>query len=229
MISKKRNEIMIKICGISNEIDAMNAIKCGATAIGFVMGGKVLPIEVEPHAQTVREIIKKFPVNVDSFIVTHLMEVDDILALSNYVNSSGIQVSEDIGVKKLKELRSKTRKKIIKTIVVEKNSKNEILNILKEYQKYCDYILLDTRYGGYTGGTGVTNDWNLCQYLIKISDKPVFIAGGLNPKNLAEAIKITNPAGVDVSTGVSTYSEIYLKKDRKDENKIKKFIDIAKK
>jgi phosphoribosylanthranilate isomerase len=218
--------MLIKICGISNEIDAFTAIRLGATGIGFVMGRKVLPVEVEPHAQTVREMIKKFPKGVDSFIVTHLMEVEDIVALSNYVNSTGIQVSEDIGFEKLKLLRSRTAKKIIKTVVV--NGK-ESIDKLKGYLPSCDFVLLDTRYGNYTGGTGVTNDWVLCKKLIELSDKPVYIAGGLTPKNLAEAIRIARPQGVDVSTGISTYSASYLRKDRKDENKIRKFIEIAKK
>ncbi|MBN1156404.1 phosphoribosylanthranilate isomerase [Candidatus Woesearchaeota archaeon] len=217
--------MLIKICGVSNEIDAMAAIKAGATAIGFVMGGKVLPVEVEPHAQTIREIIKKFPENVDSFIVTHLTEVDDIVALANYVNSTGIQVSEDVGFEKLGLLRTKTNKKIIKTVVVDPKTGTDKLS---GYQPCCDYILLDTCHGGYTGGTGVTNDWELCNKLISLSKKPVYIAGGLTPENLADAMKKTKPQGVDVSTGVSTYSPSYLRKDRKDESKIKSFIKIAK-
>lgn len=217
--------MLVKICGVSNVIDAQKAIKNGADAIGFVMGGKVLPIEVEPHAQTVREIIKAFPSKVDSFIVTHLTEVDDIVALAEYVNSSGIQVSEDIGVQKMKLLRERTKKKIIKTVVVE-NEKD--VTKLKGYEPYCDFILLDTKFGGYTGGTGVTSDWNLCKKLIKETKKPVFLAGGLTPHNVEEGIRFTNPAGVDVSTGVSTYCEEYLRKDRKDEDKIKRFIQLAK-
>lgn len=216
--------MLTKICGISNKIDAMNAIESGADAIGFVMGGKVLPVEVEPHAQTVREIIKSFPKEVDSFVVTHLTEVNDILALADYVNSTGIQVSEDIGLQKLIALRNMTKKKIIKTIVVGDNAFED----LEKYQDYCDYILLDTRFGGYTGGTGVTNDWNKCSRLVKASKKPVFLAGGLNIDNLRDALKTVEPAGADVSTGISTYSEDYLRKDRKDPEKIHTFIDIAK-
>lgn len=218
--------MLVKICGVSNAIDAMNAVKYGADAVGFVMGGKVLPPEVEPHAQTVRKIIKSFPENVDSFIVTHLKEVDDIIALAEYVNSTGIQVSEDIGVEKLKQLRQRTKKKIIKTVVVKDESSIEKL---KSFEPYCDFILLDSMVGGYVGGTGSTNDWELCKNLIDAADKPVFIAGGLTPENVEGAIKKTSPQGTDVSTGVSTYSEKYLRKDRKDENKIKKFIDTSKK
>lgn len=217
--------MLVKICGLSNEIDAMIAVKNNADALGFVMGGKVMPVEVEPHAQNVRQIIKKIPKNIDTFVVTHLFDVDDIIALAEYVNSTGIQVSEDIGFEKLKQIRTRTTKKIIKTIVVDEKS----IEKLNGYSPYCDFILLDTRHSGYTGGTGVVNDWNMCKKIIEASNKPVYLAGGLTPENLIAAIKQTNPAGVDVSTGVSAYSESYLRKDRKDEIKIKKFIEIAKK
>jgi phosphoribosylanthranilate isomerase len=218
--------MLVKICGISNAIDAFVAIESGADAIGLVMGGKVLPPEVEPHAQHVRQFIKKFPKEVDSFLVTHLMSAVEILALANYINCTGIQVSEDVGVEVMKELRSKTDKKIIKTVVV--NNEKESLDKLAVYEPYCDFILLDTRHGGYTGGTGVTNDWNLCAKIIKKSKKPVYIAGGLTPDNLLSALQETNPQGADVSTGVGTYSDEYLRKDRKDADKIKQFIEIAK-
>ena len=217
--------MLVKICGLSNSIDAEFAVLAGADALGFVMGGKVLPVEVEPRAQLVREIIKTLPKSVDSFLVTHLFNPKDILDLAEYIYSSGIQSSEDIGFDKLKELRSKTDKKIIKTVVA--NSKDSTAQI-EGYQKHCDYILLDTRFGGYTGGTGVVNDWVVCAELISASKKPVYLAGGLNPDNLLDALQKTSPAGVDVSTGVSTYSDQYLRKDRKDEKKIKKFITIAK-
>lgn len=215
----------VKICGISNEIDALKAIELGADAIGFVMGGKVLPVEVEPYAQWVRETIKKFPSNVDSFLVTHLFEADDILSLAEYIQSTGIQISEDIDIEEVKKVRSNTKRKIIKTIVT---TDPRALEKLKLYEPYCDYFLLDSRDAGYTGGTGKENDWSKCRELMNETTKPVFIAGGLNPENLKSAINKTHSYGVDVSTGVSYFSESYLRKDRKDHKKIEKFIAIAK-
>lgn len=215
----------VKICGISNEIDAISAIKLGADAIGFVMGGKVLPVEVEPYAQTVRETIKKFPKGVDSFLVTHLFAGEDILALSNYIQSTGIQISEDISIEEVEKVRKNTDKKIIKTVVT---ADPKAVEKLKLYEPYCDYFLLDSRECGYTGGTGKENNWQMCRKLIELTDKPVFIAGGLNPENVKDAIKETGPYGVDVSTGISCYSKSYLRKDRKDANKIEKFIKIVK-
>ncbi len=215
----------VKICGISNEIDALTAIKLGADAIGFVMGGKVLPVEVEPYAQWVRETIKKFPEGVDSFLVTHLFDADDILDLSNYIKSTGIQISEDIDIEQVKKIRQNTNKKIIKTVVT---TDPKAIEKQKLYEPYCDYFLLDSRDSGYTGGTGKENNWEMCRKLIEMTKKPVFIAGGLNPDNVSGAIEETKPYGVDVSTGISCYSESYLRKDRKDAKKIEKFIKIAK-
>ena len=215
----------VKICGISNEIDALTAIKLGADAIGFVMGGKVLPVEVEPYAQHVRELVKKFPKDVDSFLVTHLLNSQDILDLANYIQSTGIQISEDIDIEEVKKVRKNTSKKIIKTIVT---TDPKAIEKLKLYEPYCDYFLLDSRDSGYTGGTGKENNWQMCRDLIKLTNTPVFIAGGLNPDNVRGAIEETKPYGVDVSTGISCYSQSYLRKDRKDANKIEKFINISK-
>lgn len=215
----------VKICGISNRIDAIAAINLGADCIGFVMGGKVLPVEVEPYAQWVRETIKAFPKGVDSFLVTHLWNAEDILDLSNYIKSTGIQISEDIPLEEVKKVRESTNKKIIKTVVTTDPKAEEKLKL---YEPYCDFFLLDSRDSGYTGGTGKENNWEMCKKLINQTEKPVFIAGGLNPENVKGAIEETNPYGVDVSTGISSYSEEYLRKDRKDYKKIEKFIKIAK-
>lgn len=216
--------MLVKICGISNALDAMTAVECGASAIGFVMGGKVLPVEVEAIAQHVREIIRRFPGGVDSYVVTHLLNAADIIALADYVGSTGIQVSEDVGVPFLSEVRKGTKKKIIKTVTVKDQSS---FDKLQGYAPLCDHILLDSQVAGYTGGTGVTSDWNLARELIKASKTPVYLAGGLSPANVEEAIRTTEPAGVDVSTGVSTYCPEYLRKDRKDPAKIEKFISLA--
>jgi len=217
--------MLVKICGLSNYIDTHNAIDSGADVLGFVMGGRILPVEIEPAAQKIRQIIKTVPSHIDSYLVTHLFDVDDMVDLANYVNATGIQVSEYIGVQELKYLRARTNKKIIKTIVVNDDA---WLENLKSYERYCDYILTDTMHAGYIGGTGIVNDWTRCKNIIQLSKKPVYIAGGLTPDNVHGAIQATGPAGVDVCTGISSYSSCYLRKDRKDEQKIKIFIERAK-
>lgn len=110
------------------------------------------------------------------------------------------------------------------TVVVRDESS---IDKLKSYEPFCDFILLDSQVAGYVGGTGATSDWNLCKRMVQASDRPVYLAGGLNPDNLADAIRLTEPHGVDVSTGVSTHSESFLRKDRKDPEKIKAFVTLA--
>ena len=217
--------MLVKICGLSNVIDARTAVECGADALGFVMGGKVIPVEVEPYAQQVRLWINELPKTADTYIVTHHMDIDDILSLAEYVNASGIQVSEPLTAEQLKALRQRTKKKIIKTVHVEGAHSIEYL---KQVEPFCDYILLDSVSAGYIGGTGKPNDWNLCADFVKAAEKPVFIAGGLTLDNLSGAMRTTSPQGVDVSTGVSTWSPEYLRKDRKDPHAIKTFIQRAK-
>jgi phosphoribosylanthranilate isomerase len=224
-MKNKRHVIKVKICGVSNEIDALAAVALGADAIGFVMGGRVLPAEVEPYAQHVRQIIKKFPAGVDSFVVTHLLTASDILALAAYVGSTGIQISEDIAVSEIAAVRAGSTRKIIKTIVT---TDPEATIKLHRYEPYCDYFLFDSRSAGYTGGTGQENNWQACAALARLTSKPSFIAGGLHPGNVTGAVRTTQPYGTDVSTGVSCYGEGYLKKDRKDPDKIRLFIDRSK-
>jgi phosphoribosylanthranilate isomerase len=212
----KRDIMRVKICGLTNLIDANAAVRNGADALGFVIGGKILPVEIEPRAQHVRQWITTFPKYIDTYIVSFYTEVKDLIDLSEYVNSTGIQVSENVNHEQLKELRNKTNKKIIKTILVGENAFID----MKLAEPYCDFIRLNRN--------EQTNDWNLCAELIRSAKKPAFIAGGLTLTNLEQAINVTSPQGVDVSTGVSTYSETYLLKDRKDPHLMDKFIIMAK-
>ena len=91
--------------------------------------------------------------------------------------------------------------------------------------KYADYYLLDSfnLKTNQVGGTGLTHDWNKSRELIKILDKPVFLAGGLNPDNVADAIKIAKPYGVDVNSGCKNSLGL------KDKQKVMEFVRNAKK
>ncbi|MBT5427608.1 MAG: phosphoribosylanthranilate isomerase, partial [Bacteroidetes bacterium] len=71
------------------------------------------------------------------------------------------------------------------------------------------------------GGTGKTHDWNISREIVEQVDTPVFLAGGLNPDNVVEAIEIVKPFGVDVCNGVRTNEKL-------DPAKLKKFIDNVK-
>ncbi len=75
---------------------------------------------------------------------------------------------------------------------------------------------------GAEGATGKTHDWNISRELVKLSERPVILAGGLNPENVRKSIEFVRPVGVDVHTGVENSS------GRKDETLVKKFVSQAK-
>lgn len=87
-------------------------------------------------------------------------------------------------------------------------------------EESANLILCDSYVPGSNGGTGVTFDWLGARNALKKIRKPVLVAGGLTPQNVAHAIHIMNPAGVDVSGGVETNGI-------KDAEKIARFIKSA--
>ncbi len=84
-----------------------------------------------------------------------------------------------------------------------------------------DRFLLDSYDEKSVGGTGRVCDWSMAKTLVRAVDKPILLAGGLSPENVAEAIASVNPWGVDVSSGTEASLRV------KDLDKVKAFIENA--
>jgi phosphoribosylanthranilate isomerase len=92
-----------------------------------------------------------------------------------------------------------------------------------EAAKMFDAVLLDSFVQGKHGGTGVVHDWNVSQHVKQlVYPKPLILAGGLNPENVAEAVRTVKPYAVDVSSGVERQPGI------KDYQKMVEFVKNAK-
>jgi phosphoribosylanthranilate isomerase len=113
---------------------------------------------------------------------------------------------------------------IIKSLVVYKDNYTELENTVQNLSEWIDLFITDTfdPATGASGATGKTHDWKISRKLVEISDKPVILAGGLNPSNVRQAILKIKPAGVDVHTGVESST------GRKDYNLVKNFVLEAK-
>lgn len=204
LIDTERPPVKVKICGIKNINDALTAVMAGADALGFVFAES--PRKMTPEA--VREIIQKIPpfvTTVGVFVDSEIEEVNEIASLTgiNVVQLHGNESSEycrQIELPVIKAIRVKNE---------------ESLAHLGEYQGVVKAFLLDTYVSGNHGGTGKTFNWQLVPKAKEFG--PVILAGGLNPWNIAEAIKACSPYGVDVSSGVET-------EGRKDKQKIEEFI-----
>ena len=90
------------------------------------------------------------------------------------------------------------------------------------YTAHADALVLDTRTANRLGGTGRTHDWSISARVVAaVAPLPVYLAGGLRPENVAEAVARVRPAGVDVNSGVEDAN------GRKDAAKMRAFVDRA--
>jgi len=210
--------VNIKICGITNERDAIYSAEFGADYLGFLVE---IPSSVDTISrEEAKRIIRKIPLEVIPVLVTYLDKADNIIELAEFVKPAVIQLHKEIEIGEIGLIRKALPKvKITYTIHVEND--DDIKN-MRDVERYVDYILLDTIANGRIGGTGKTHDWNISRRIVRQCKKPVFLAGGLNPENVIEAIAKVKPFGVDVNTGVKSKPRV------KDYNKLRQFIERAK-
>jgi phosphoribosylanthranilate isomerase len=208
----------IKIDGIKTEEQALAAAEAGADFVGMVFAlspRQITPARAEKIAMALKnsgaktEVVGVF-VNARPGTVRRNAERCHL----DWVQLSGdepweycIEVDRPV-IKVMRVSRSKRAEQVVRDL--------EYGTKLLKKQKHI--FVLDANVRGKYGGTGRKFDWKLA---VPIAKKfPVMIAGGLKPDNVAEAIKIISPWGVDVSTGVET-------KGVKDMEKVKKFIEAV--
>lgn len=193
----------IKICGLQSEDDIAYVNELKPDYIGFVfLKGRRRYISPEDAAH-LRKLLNPSIQSVGVFVDEPFDHVASLLE-SGTIQIAQLHGSEEKAyAEKLKKLYGKP---IIKAFII--RTMDDIKNALN-YPS--DYLLLDNGLG-----TGETFDWSF----IKDINRPFFLAGGLNPDNVREAISLTNPYGVDTSSGVETNC-------KKDYYKIKAFIDAV--
>lgn len=208
----------VKICGITNEEDALKASILGADYLGFLV--EISFSEDRITRQEAKNIIKKLPLEVTPVFVTYLQSAKPIIEIAKEINPSVIQLHNDISIEEIGKIRSKLPKiKLTKSIsVINENS----IKQAKKYEKYVDYILLDTKAGKRKGGTGKVHNWDISRKIVKAVKNKVFLAGGLSPENVKEAIEKVKPYAVDTNNGVKS------KQGKKDYKKLELFIKRAK-
>jgi phosphoribosylanthranilate isomerase len=199
----------VKICGITNLADAEAAAEAGADALGFVFYNN------SPRYMTISAvagIFKKSPLRVmrvgvfvnapKDFIFRAVAECG--LSLLQFHGDEPPEFCTQFGVMSMKAFRIRDA------------------DSLKELPKYStDAWLLDAFSADNLGGTGKKFNWDLAVEAQKFG-RPVFLAGGLTPENVADAVRRVKPFGVDVSSGVESAP------GKKDRAKVRAFIRAAK-
>jgi len=189
----------VKICGIRDKNHALAAVEAGADFIGLVFAPsqrQVTPAEAFEIASVVKKSSDTTEV-VGAFVNTPAAEVNKI---ADFCALDRVQLSGNESWEYCYDIN----KPIIKAIRVSRQSSDDICAELALGAKMLStrmFVgLLDSQVEGKYGGTGMTFDWRLAQQIAKRF--PVIIAGGLAPDNVAQAIEIVAPWGVDVSSGV---------------------------
>ena len=199
---KPSNIPRIKICCISTLAEAQLAIRHGASALGLVSEMPSGPGVID-EAQIV-QIAAAVPPPVATFLLTSKTDLAEIIAQQRRCRTSTIQLCDRLTRGTHRDLRAALPGVSI-VQVIHVNGEEAITEAL-EAAPEVDAILLDSGNQNLPvkqlGGTGRTHDWSLSRRIREAVEVPVFLAGGLNPANAAEAFRQVRPFGLDVCSGV---------------------------
>jgi phosphoribosylanthranilate isomerase len=210
--------VKVKICGITRKENLDAAAAAGADAVGFVVGTTASPRNLS--LEKAEKLFRQVPPFVKSVLVTVPTSLDELAETCEKLNPDAIQIHgknlpADVYV----------RLKFPKTPLIGAVNANlaNALDVASRVSKMFDVVLLDSFVNGRYGGTGIVHDWEQSKRIKQvIHPKPLILAGGLNPENIAEAVRAVQPYAVDVSSGVELQPGI------KDPQKMMDFIKNAK-
>jgi phosphoribosylanthranilate isomerase len=203
-----KQDLFVKICGITNLEDAKYAVQCGADAIGFVFH-EDSPRFISHYRAA--EIVKSLPEHISKIGVFVNAEKKFVQEIIKHVNLSAVQLLGDAGADDLLGYDTS----VIKVFRVYKDFD---VATMKNY--LVDAFLLDTYKEGSYGGTGKAFDWNIAVRAKEYGR--IILSGGLSPENVEDAVRFVRPYGVDVSSGVEGSP------GKKDPKKVREFIMRAK-
>ncbi len=206
--------IKVKICGVRTVEDAIKCVECGADAVGMLLAPSPRRISVD----RARDIVRSLPPFVTPVIVLMPSTVEEAVQTIREVGPGAVQLQGDEPPKALEEIRRRIPGvRIIKAVHVGGGDEVERARM---YEDAADAILLDTLSPN-RGGSGRTHDWAVSAKVVGSVGKPVVLAGGLRPENVAEAVRIVRPYAVDVASGVESPGLV------KDAELMRIFIDNA--
>jgi indole-3-glycerol phosphate synthase/phosphoribosylanthranilate isomerase len=203
----------VKICGITNLEDALFAADHGADALGFNFYEKS-PRYISPGKAA--DIAKHLPDSTLRVGVFVNEDLDKIISTVSTVGLDAIQLHGNEPPEFIQALRSRISQRVIKVFRVSRDFNPEIV---LEYD--MDTIFLDAYSAAEYGGTGEIFDWEIARRVQELGPK-IYLAGGLSPENVADAIRAVRPYGVDACSCLEREHGL------KDNIKVKAFIEAAK-
>lgn len=196
---------MIQAAGARNVDEAEMLAACGFTHVGLPLR---LPVHrpdcTEEEARHICAAIER--AGAASVCITYETDPAEALALCRFLGCGGVQLHGNMPLGAVGELRRAAPELfVIKSLVLGAGlAEGALLELAQAHAPFVDAFLTDTYdpATGASGATGKTHDWNASRRLAQALPRPLILAGGLNPANVAQAIAETRPAGVDAHTGL---------------------------
>lgn len=195
--------IRVKICCIASLDEAHAAIAHGAAALGLVSRMPSGPGVIDEHV--IGTIIRAAPPGVATFLLTSEIDLAALIAQATRLAPSALQLVDAVSGPAVYQAlrRALPALKLVQVIHVRDDS---AIEAALAAAAHVDALLLDSGNPGAgvkeLGGTGRIHDWRLSRRIVDTAGVPVFLAGGLHPENVAEAIATVRPFGVDVCSGL---------------------------
>jgi phosphoribosylanthranilate isomerase len=211
--------VKVKICGFTRGEDVKAACGLGVDMVGVILVPKSLRYVPVERAGQILKAASEGVAKVAVFIPSGPKDVKEVY---RKLKPDYLQFHLTFSVDELLKIRGDLEAKIIVVVPIPREIERpqDIVDRAIEVAEVADFVSIDTK-GPKGGGTGLVHNWNLSAVIRDIVGKPVFLAGGLNPSNVEDAIKIVRPYGVDVATGVESSP------GKKDPKLMREFIEAA--
>ena len=194
----------VKICCISNSEEAQMAIRAGASALGLVGNMPSGPGVISD--ELIKEIAQSVPPPIATFLLTSQTDAQQIIEHQRRVQTNTVQIVDALQTGTYAAIRAALPGiKLVQVIhVIDEKTIDEALEIAE----WVDALLLDSGNPNLTikelGGTGRVHNWEISRKIRESIKIPLFLAGGLRPENVQEAIERVQPFGLDLCSGVRT-------------------------
>ncbi len=196
--------VRLKVCCIASVKEAETALAAGASALGLVTEMPSGPGVIDD--ETARDIAVRMPPGIATFLLTSRTDADDVVDHIRMCGTNTVQLVDAVDAQVYSAIRrALPNVKIVQVIhVQDETAQGEA----QACAPHVDAILLDSGNPNLTvkvlGGTGRTHNWEISRDIVEAVQRPVFLAGGLTPGNVAGAIDKVRPFGVDVCSGLRT-------------------------
>ncbi len=204
--------VRVKICGLARREDAEWALECGTDALGFVdEPSRPRYVGADPEKRRIPAALGPYALSVAVFGRYRKLtqEQQDAMYCTTFQYVSGNPPAARRGMPVVRP-------------GVGWDTETCLREVRRRVDKECaDAIVLDAFHPSAYGGSGLALDWDLAAEIVRLAPRPVILAGGLTPDNVAQAVRRVRPYAVDVSSGIEESPGV------KDKIKVRDFIQAA--